>query len=1148
MGFVESHLAQSQQCGTQLPASFSANMNRVDPPVEERDFWLDFIIIRKSDGTQDPEYSVDISMAYTLMEELNNDFQLSDIQFIMKSCPQYLDNTEIYNSPGMLSIEQWGAADRLLVYLKSGPFQAGAAGIAYPNNQCVVKISSSNEQSEGNILTHEIGHLLGLNHTHLCSTWDMAGCLGGCPELVNGINGALCGDLISDTPADPGIGPNSIAGGLGIAPIALDETCSVVSNPVYDDNGDLYAPLLNNFMCYAPGICRTAFSPGQGEHMRRPLNSNEVLAGCVAHFTEIPSYVDAPLVYTDQLFINTSDIIIENGGILELNSSGGISSIWMKEASRIEVRRGGSLIINGLNITGDNRCSTGYWDGIYVQGDGVQESGNPGVVFLNQVSMFAAEIGLANWIPGNPGDAPNGGRGGVLQAVASNFFNRIDVKMKQFNYADDNGEIPADLSYFTGCFFQQTEFGSLNNQGFPEIFPRVSLNKVHGIRFLDCGFIGLMGSFDESTGVIATNSTFSIISSSHPDAGGNFSGFGGFKVPIKVNNSIYGLPFTISRSLFNDNAHGILMTGVQGARILNNVFESNQVSPENTTAIRATDCSGYIIEENQFWKYDYNPWLPIMNMKNVGIYIENISAPDNNSIYRNYFHDTDHGIVVLGNNSNLDGIEDTGLQILCNRFYSSEYEDADWFTNIALTAGASIRLQQGLSNQSVTGPAGNTFSNFPTCLEEHALYSESGAGFYIYNHHSNEEATPGLGCYTSGPVFPIDAFIVYTSWEDACPANVHEYGFMGENENSNIESKMEEITLVKQEYEELKQTVVEIIDGGNTTNLMDHVADYSYPAHVVKEELLSASPYLSDQVMTLVIEEAERFNPWHFTQVMIANSPLDPRLFQFMDDHTTWLNPYLFNLILDYQDGELSAFGSLRGALSEKSLEKDNLEAAFIRERLGSMDPSKYQYILDMYADEEGNKACKEQVNAYMMIGDYETARGLLNLYENSPLDSYAVLQYHVVNAAESGGYSPADLECIQQIAASDNQASYRARLIMEEELGATYEQEVRLPLLSPKSMDFWKVKRRKVEKELISLFPNPNQGRATIDLSALSHSFDHAMIRLIDAKGTVQMSEELTKGELLKDLQILKQEAGIYYLELSVDDIRLASIEWIKY
>ena len=31
-------------------------------------------------------------------------------------------------------------------------------------------------------------------------------------------------------------------------------------------------------------------------------------------------------------------------------------------------------------------------------------------------------------------------------------------------------------------------------------------------------------------------------------------------------------------------------------------------------------------------------------------------------------------------------------------------------------------------------------------------------------------------------------------------------------------------------------------------------------------------------------------------------------------------------------------------------------------------------------------------------------------------------------------------------------------------------------------------------------------------------------------------------------DLQILKQEAGIYYLELSVDDIRLASIEWIKY
>ena len=57
---------------------------------------------------------------------------------------------------------------------------------------------------KSHIISHEMGHVLFLWHTHH-GTYPEGGDPNQCMELVDGSNSTICGDYISDTPADPNI-------------------------------------------------------------------------------------------------------------------------------------------------------------------------------------------------------------------------------------------------------------------------------------------------------------------------------------------------------------------------------------------------------------------------------------------------------------------------------------------------------------------------------------------------------------------------------------------------------------------------------------------------------------------------------------------------------------------------------------------------------------------------------------------------------------------------------------------------------------------------------------------------------------------------------------------------------------------------------
>jgi hypothetical protein len=118
---------------------------------------------------------------------------------------------------------------------------AKAGATAYASIQENLIISTALAMNGGTVLIHEVGHMLGLPHTHSQINEK---------ELVDGSNCAIAGDLFCDTPADPKLSGR------------VNSDCEYTGTSI-DANGDAYDPLVNNHMSYSKGYCRYDFTPEQ---------------------------------------------------------------------------------------------------------------------------------------------------------------------------------------------------------------------------------------------------------------------------------------------------------------------------------------------------------------------------------------------------------------------------------------------------------------------------------------------------------------------------------------------------------------------------------------------------------------------------------------------------------------------------------------------------------------------------------------------------------------------------------------------------------------------------------------------------------------------------------------------------------------------
>lgn len=236
-------------------------------------------IIRSSSGV-----GLDKSeISSTILETLNSYYGETNLSFTLMGS-EYIDSDEFNllseaNAKLVFSLNSHSNAIDIYIF-SSGENLGNLAGLAQtiPATACLIRNGTYANRST---LIHEVGHCLGLYHTHHGTSASE----GGIAELVDGSNSAIAGDYITDTPADPGRW-------------AWMENYSGVG---VDANGDTYQPDPWNIMSYS-GYARNKLTQKQVERIFSTITNNSNLrnATWLKGTSNIsgPSYIDNGSVYS----------------------------------------------------------------------------------------------------------------------------------------------------------------------------------------------------------------------------------------------------------------------------------------------------------------------------------------------------------------------------------------------------------------------------------------------------------------------------------------------------------------------------------------------------------------------------------------------------------------------------------------------------------------------------------------------------------------------------------------------------------------------------------------------------------------------------------------------------------------------------------
>ena len=227
-------------------------------------------VVRPTSGVVDGYIKENVASA--VIDNLNDYYSEANITFSLLGS-DYIDDSKYIdmtiaqcnssNNLGYGIFEEKVQTNAINIYvLSSAPNLKTSEGELFglandiPGNACLVKELNYMNAT----IAHEIGHCLGLYHTHqgtanlyLYNYYD-----GGTPELVDGSNSSIAGDYIIDTPADP----------------CYWYICTY-SGSFTDDNGDSYNPDPENIMSYSR--CQSKHTQKQIERIYETIDNSTML-------------------------------------------------------------------------------------------------------------------------------------------------------------------------------------------------------------------------------------------------------------------------------------------------------------------------------------------------------------------------------------------------------------------------------------------------------------------------------------------------------------------------------------------------------------------------------------------------------------------------------------------------------------------------------------------------------------------------------------------------------------------------------------------------------------------------------------------------------------------------------------------------------
>lgn len=286
-----------------------------------------FHIIRDSNGNG----GLSINEINSAKSFLDKDYISHGISFFWDNEIDFIDDNRLYRNANKSIFDINNHSDGIDIYLfdRKNNINAGLAnGIGEETSFFI----SGQNLAISSVMSHEMGHVLFLFHTHHGTIQEGGGIQ--CRELVNGTNAKTCGDYIVDTPADPYLG------------FRVDEQCNWrKQGRLFDKNNDAYTPNTRQIMAYTNIDCMSEISSDQAIRIKTAietipnLNKTIIQEACSENIT-ITQTVDSGQTDKQQA---TASITATN-----TISSGGIANYT---AGKSVILQTGFQALNGSDFT-----------------------------------------------------------------------------------------------------------------------------------------------------------------------------------------------------------------------------------------------------------------------------------------------------------------------------------------------------------------------------------------------------------------------------------------------------------------------------------------------------------------------------------------------------------------------------------------------------------------------------------------------------------------------------------------------------------------------------------------------------------------------------------------------------------------------------
>lgn len=332
---------------------------------------------------------------------------------------------------------------------------------------------------------------------------------------------------------------------------------------------------------------------------------------------------------------------------------------------------------------------------------------------------------------------------------------------------------------------------------------------------------------------------------------------------------------------------------------------------------------GYVVERNYFEDVDTTG---TQEVGSIGIWFHGEQVADNR-IYDNEFHDLTVGNVAEGKHDTLyvggTSFITTGLQWLCNVY------EGEVFDQFLLSPDGTIKTQQGFNNPTAT--AGNVFEGLKNCTNqfEPKVFGSHAAPYMVtYHYYSNADSPDNRPeCVENEDNSNITLTGNYYNLEHGLVQDVpfdseaHCANGILDAASQSVEVHMAAYATKYAQLRSVLEACVGQLDNGEKEEVLDAIqADPAWPSHQLRGYLLARSP-LSEEAILAAINRTEPMDPWHLSQVLIANSRLSARIWAELD-HTGILSPFFYNMVLEHGQDQ-SVREVLMEELALRSYEKD---------------------------------------------------------------------------------------------------------------------------------------------------------------------------------------------------------------------------------